>query len=82
MAKYEYINPEEVKKLARDIWDNEIQDKQRVCKAVLGITIQRMHQCFRYDPEKPHNGIEPCLNLLRYAGVEVDAVLYAQINHG
>jgi hypothetical protein len=79
MPKYEYIEPEEVKKIARGVWD-ELEDKQRVCSEVLKISIQRMHQCFKYNPHKPHNGLEPCMNLLRYAGVDVDSVLFARIN--
>ena len=81
MAKCEYITPQQVRQFAKQVWDDEVENKQLICRDVLGITIQRMHQCFKHDDEKPHKGLEPCINLLRHYGVDISPMLYAQINH-
>lgn len=79
MPKYEYIAPRQIKALAKDEF-NAITGKTKFCKEKLGISIQRMHQCFEYDRDKPNNGLDQCLALLRAVGYTVHPELFAQFD--
>lgn len=78
MPKFDYLTPKEVRNAAKQEWA-QLDKKQEVCEKHLGVKIQRMHQVFKHDPEKPHNGMGLLIKFLQHCGHNIADEMFARV---